>query len=78
MLWRYQNGTKWRVILQELGPGGGRLRSIIRWARLGVWRLWARLKEWHAVATRYEKTAASFMASSASLPHSTTSSEDRP
>ena len=26
-----------------------------------VERLWARLKEWHAVATRYEKTANSFM-----------------
>ncbi|RYF09342.1 MAG: hypothetical protein EOO77_24050 [Oxalobacteraceae bacterium] len=25
-----------------------------------VERLWARLKEWRAVATRYEKTAASF------------------
>ena len=24
-------------------------------------RLWARLKEWRAVATRYEKTATSFM-----------------
>ena len=24
-------------------------------------RLWARLKEWWAVATRYEKTASSFM-----------------
>ncbi|WP_244540092.1 transposase, partial [Methylobacterium sp. 13MFTsu3.1M2] len=24
-------------------------------------RLWARLKEWRAVATRYEKTAASFI-----------------
>ena len=24
-------------------------------------RLWARLKEWRAVATRYEKTARSFM-----------------
>lgn len=27
-----------------------------------VERLWARLKEWRAVATRYEKTACSFMA----------------
>jgi transposase len=27
-----------------------------------VERLWARLKEWRAVATRYEKTASSFMA----------------
>ena len=26
-----------------------------------VKRLWARLKEWRAVATRYEKTACSFM-----------------
>ena len=29
--------------------------------RNGVERLWARLKEWRAVATRYEKTARSFM-----------------
>ena len=28
---------------------------------IGVERLWARLKEWRAVATRYEKTACSFM-----------------
>jgi hypothetical protein len=27
-----------------------------------VERLWARLKEWRAVATRYEKTSRSFMA----------------
>ena len=26
-----------------------------------VERLWARLKEWRAIATRYEKNAASFM-----------------
>ena len=26
-----------------------------------VERLWARLKEWRAIATRYEKTACSFM-----------------
>ena len=26
-----------------------------------VARLWARLKEWRAIATRYEKTAASFL-----------------
>ena len=26
-----------------------------------VERLWARLKEWRAVATRYEKTASSFL-----------------
>jgi transposase len=30
-------------------------------APLTVERLWARLKEWRAVATRYEKTKASFL-----------------
>ena len=29
--------------------------------RSRVERLWARLKEWHAVATRYETTACSFL-----------------
>jgi transposase len=29
--------------------------------RNAVERLWARLKEWRAIATRYEKTARSFM-----------------
>jgi transposase len=29
--------------------------------RTHVERLWARLKEWRAIATRYEKTARSFM-----------------
>ena len=29
--------------------------------RNDVERLWARLKEWRAIATRYEKTARSFM-----------------
>ncbi|MFT8663318.1 MAG: transposase [Zymomonas mobilis] len=27
----------------------------------GISNIWARLKEWHAVATRYEKTATSFL-----------------
>ncbi|AHJ71392.1 transposase (plasmid) [Zymomonas mobilis subsp. mobilis str. CP4 = NRRL B-14023] len=27
----------------------------------GISNLWARLKEWRAVATRYEKTATSFL-----------------
>ncbi len=36
-------------------------------SRTVVKRLWARLKEWRAATARYEKTAASFMVSSASL-----------
>ena len=43
-----------------------------------VERLWARLKEWRAVATRYEKTAAPSWASSPSPPLSTGSSSNRP
>ena len=38
--------------------------SCPAWActnRTLVERLWAKLKEWRGVATRYEKTAASFM-----------------
>ena len=36
-------------------------RDFIYNNRNVVERLWARLKEWRAVATRYEKTARSFM-----------------
>ena len=43
-----------------------------------VERLWARLKEWRAVATRYEKTARSSWAYFASRPLSTESSANRP
>ncbi|MBL7236999.1 MAG: transposase, partial [Komagataeibacter hansenii] len=43
-----------------------------------VENLWARLKEWRAVATRYEKTAASFFPSSSSLLQQTISRPNRP
>ena len=43
-----------------------------------VERLWARLKEWRAVATRYEKTAASSSVSSASPRHSIGSGTNEP
>jgi hypothetical protein len=39
----------------------GRLPGLDHTNRNQVERLWARLKEWRAVATRYEKTANSFM-----------------
>lgn len=38
--------------------------SCLAWVytnRNQVERLWSRLKEWRAIATRYEKTAISFM-----------------
>ena len=37
ILWRCQNGAKWRSIPGELGPWWRAARIFIRWARLGVW-----------------------------------------
>ena len=37
ILWRHQNGAKWRSIPAELGPWARAAQTFIRWARLGVW-----------------------------------------
>src|SRR3954471_6199699 len=37
ILWRHENGAKWRAILAELGPWSRAAQMFIRWARLGVW-----------------------------------------
>lgn len=37
ILWRHQNGAKWRAIPSELGPWWRAAQTFIRWARLGVW-----------------------------------------
>jgi len=37
ILWRHQNGAKWRSVPSELGPWSRAARTFIRWARLGVW-----------------------------------------
>ena len=37
MLWRHQNGAKWRSIPAELGPWWLAAQLFIRWAKLGVW-----------------------------------------
>ncbi len=37
ILWRHQNGAKWRSIPTELGPWWKAAQTFIRWARLGVW-----------------------------------------
>src|SRR4051794_28992783 len=45
ILWRHQNGAKWRSIPAELGPWAA-AQTFIRWARLGVWeRLLLRAQE---------------------------------
>ena len=63
IVWRHDNGAKWRAIPAELGPLG-RLRrpslrgiasrwwmaaqTFIRWARLGVWERLLNLAQEHA------------------------------
>ena len=37
ILWRHQNGAKWRSIPAELGSWWKAAQTFIRWARLGVW-----------------------------------------
>jgi transposase len=36
ILWRHENGAKWRAVPTELGPWRA-AQTFIRWARLGVW-----------------------------------------
>jgi transposase len=38
ILWRHQNGAKWRSIPAELGPWWIAAQTFIRWSRLGVWQ----------------------------------------
>ncbi len=37
ILWRHQNGAKWRALPSDLGPWSRAAQTFIRWARLGVW-----------------------------------------
>ena len=37
ILWRHQNGAKWRAIPEELGPWWRAAQIFIRWARAGIW-----------------------------------------
>lgn len=37
IVWRHDNGAKWRSIPLELGPWWMAAQTFIRWSRLGVW-----------------------------------------
>src|SRR5918996_660033 len=37
ILWRHENGAKWRAVPAELGPWSRAAQTFIRWAHLGVW-----------------------------------------
>ena len=48
IVWRHQNGAKWRSIPAELGPWWLAAQLFIRWAKLGVWErlLWSCPRLW--------------------------------
>ncbi len=37
ILWRHENGAKWRAIPEGFGPWWMAAQTFIRWSRLGVW-----------------------------------------
>jgi transposase len=37
IIWRHDNGAKWRQIPPELGPWWRAAQTFNRWSRLGVW-----------------------------------------
>jgi len=37
IVWRMENGAKWRAIPAELGPWWMAAQTFIRWSKLGVW-----------------------------------------
>ena len=46
ILWRHENGAKWRALPADLGPWWMAAQTFIRWGRLGVWeRLLGRVQE---------------------------------
>ena len=46
ILWRHENGAKWRAVPAEFGPWWRAAQVFIRWARLGVWeRLFTLVQE---------------------------------
>ncbi len=49
ILWRHENGAKWRAIPAELGPWWMAAQTFIRWSRLGVWERLLGLAQKHGV-----------------------------
>jgi transposase len=50
LLWRHQNGAKWRSIPGDLGPGWLAAQLFIRWAKAGVWQSLLELVQQQGVA----------------------------
>ena len=49
ILWRHENGAKWRAIPADLGPWSRAAQMFIRWAHLGVWERLLLLAQEHGV-----------------------------
>ncbi len=50
IVWRHDNGAKWRAIPPDLGPWWMAAQTFIRWARLGVWERLLELAQARGVA----------------------------
>jgi len=49
IVWRPENGAKWRSVPVELGPWWRAAQIFIRWARLGVWERLLHLVQNHGI-----------------------------
>lgn len=48
VIWRHQNGAKWRAVPDEFGPWARVAHLHIRWSALGVWeRVFEHLRDAH-------------------------------
>jgi transposase len=50
IIWRNENGAKWRAVPAELGPWWMAAQTFIRWSRLGVWERLLTLAQERGVA----------------------------
>jgi transposase len=49
ILWRHENGAKWRAIPEHLGPWWRAAQIFIHWTRAGVWERLLGLAQEHGV-----------------------------
>jgi transposase len=52
ILWRHQNGAKWRAIPPQLGPWWMAAQTFIRWSHHGVWERLLSLAQAHGDVQR--------------------------
>ena len=50
ILWRHENGAKWRAVPEVYGPWWMAAQTFIRWSRLGVWERLLHLAQKRGVA----------------------------